>query len=264
MEGFRIGIIGGTGGMGKWFADFARRAGCEVEVSGRSSGKSPEAMAASCDVVCVAVPISATVPLIERVGPRMPEPSLLMDLTSLKVGPVAAMLRSSRCEVVGCHPLFGPRETSAAGQNVVLCPARSQRWLPRIRALFAEAGANVVETTAERHDAAMAVIQGMNHLHTVEMALLLEASGLDLGDLDAFSTPVFREKTEILARVLKNNPRLYAEIICGNPAVPSLLESCRKSLDALCETVRSGDAEWLGRRMESLADKLWPGRRQPR
>ncbi len=258
MERLWIGIIGGTGGMGKWFADFARTAGCEVDVSGRNSGMSPEKMAACCDVVCVAVPIPATVPVIERVGPQMPEPSLLMDLTSLKVDPVAAMLRSSHCEVVGCHPLFGPRETSAAGQNVVLCPARSGRWLPRVKALFAEGGANVVETTPERHDAAMAVIQSMNHLHSIEMALLLESPGLDFKALEAFSTPIFRTKTEILARVLKNNPRLYAEIICGNPAVPLLIEFYRKSLDALCEIVRSGDAERLAQRMESLAGKLWP------
>ena len=258
MERFRIGIIGGTGGMGKWFAGFARAAGCKVDVSGRNSGMSPEEMAACCDVVCVAVPIPATMPLIERIGPQMPETSLLMDLTSLKVKPVAAMLRSSRCDVVGCHPLFGPKETSVEGQNVVLCPARAQRWLPRIHALFAEAGANVVETTPERHDAAMAVIQGMNHLHSIEMALLVEESAFDLETLKDFSTPIFRKKVEILERILKNNPRLYAEIICGNPGVLPLLESYRKSLEAFCEIVRTGDAERLAQRMESLAGKLWP------
>lgn len=146
------------------------------------------------------------------------------------------------------------------GQNVVLCPARAPRWLPRIKALFAEAGANVVEVTPERHDAAMAVIQGMNHLHSIEMALLVEESAFDLETLKDFSTPIFRKKVEILERILKNNPRLYVEIICGNPAVPLLLESYRKSLEALCEIVRTGDAEGLAQWMESLAGKLWPAR----
>ena len=217
-------------------------------------------MAAVCDVVCVSVPISATVAVIEQVGPHMPEESLLMDLTSLKGEPVAAMLRASRCEVIGCHPLFGPRETSASGQNVVFCPARSRRWLPRLKALFEGAGAKVVEMPPEEHDAMMAAIQGLNHLHTIEFGEQLAAAGLDAGATAPFSTPLFRTKMEILQRVLGGNPGLYAEIICANPAVLPLIESHRKSLDDLHELVRRRDTERLAQRMEAIASKLWPQR----
>jgi prephenate dehydrogenase len=95
MEIFPIGIIGGTGGMGKWFASFFQRQGYPVEVSGRRIGPDAQQMAERCPVVMVGVPMEATEEVIRTIGPLMKRDSLLMDLTSLKVAPVRAMLENS-------------------------------------------------------------------------------------------------------------------------------------------------------------------------
>jgi prephenate dehydrogenase len=108
MKNIRIGIIGGTGGIGKWFAHFFQKEGFEVQVTGRKTGLALPVLTRQCPIIIVSVPIKATVEVIEQVGPLMPEKSLLMDFTSLKEEPVKAMLRSSCCEVIGLHPLFGP------------------------------------------------------------------------------------------------------------------------------------------------------------
>ena len=68
-------------------------------------------------MVVVSVPIEVTVKVIEQVGPLMQKDALLMDLTSLKAEPVAAMLRSSVAEVIGLHPLFGPAVDTLAGHT---------------------------------------------------------------------------------------------------------------------------------------------------
>src|SRR5208337_4995691 len=99
---------GGTGGMGRIFAELFRQQGYRVLVSGRRQGPDIPAMTAQCQVIIVSVPIGITVEIIERIGPLMEEDALLMDLTSLKTEPVQAMLRSSQAEVIGLHPLFGP------------------------------------------------------------------------------------------------------------------------------------------------------------
>ena len=122
---FRIGIIGGAGGMGRWFGAFFEQAGHPVHVSGHASGPRPAEMAAACPVVIVSVPIAVTESVIREVGPHMKKDSLLMDLTSLKAGPVRAMLEASASEVIGLHPLFGPGVMSLEGQNIALCPARA-------------------------------------------------------------------------------------------------------------------------------------------
>ena len=81
MNDFAIGIIGGTGGIGKWFADFFNGEGHRVLVSGRTKGPSISEITTSCRVVIVAVPIAATLDVIRKTGPLLPEDALLMDLT---------------------------------------------------------------------------------------------------------------------------------------------------------------------------------------
>ena len=119
MKELEIGIIGGTGGIGRWFVDFFEKEGYTVHVSGRRTGMDMDEMAQKCQVVIVSVPIGVTTQVIEQVGPKMKKESLLMDFTSLKEEPVKAMLECSSSEVMGCHPLFGPDVSSIEGQNIV-------------------------------------------------------------------------------------------------------------------------------------------------
>ncbi|MEW6185132.1 MAG: prephenate dehydrogenase/arogenate dehydrogenase family protein, partial [Thermodesulfobacteriota bacterium] len=171
MKKFRIGIIGGTGGIGRWFAQHFQKEGFEVRINGRKTGPDYSTLTRQCPIVIVSVPIEATVKVIEQVGPLMPEKSLLMDFTSLKEEPVKAMLRFSRCEVIGLHPLFGPEVKSLAGHNIVICPARTQKWLPRVIAMLKNGQARIIETLPGRHDQWMAAVQVLNHLNTITMGL---------------------------------------------------------------------------------------------
>src|SRR4030042_6507855 len=135
-QDIQIGIIGGTGGMGKIFAALFRQEGYGVHISGRTRGPDMPTMADTCKVVIVSVPIGITVEIIEQIGPLMKKDALLMDLTSLKTEPVKAMLRSAPAEVIGLHPLFGPGVASIAGYPIVICPARGERWIEWVRGIF--------------------------------------------------------------------------------------------------------------------------------
>ncbi len=245
MKDFSIGIIGGTGGIGKWFAAFFAAEGYPVHCAGRNNGMSIPELAQSCRVVIVAVPIAATLDVIRRVGPHLPEDALLMDLTSLKGEPVRAMLKATAAEVVGCHPLFGPDCPSLAGQNIILCPGRGERWLKRMEGIFATSGARVTVTTPEEHDRMMALTQGLTHLDTILMGLTLRDSGVEPSELDAFSTPVFRTKQAIVEKVFGLRPEMYAGILAGNPEMPQIIERYEKNLSRLKELVQNGDAAGL-------------------
>ncbi len=61
MKNIQIGIIGGTGGIGKWFARFFQKEGFQVQVSGRNTGLDFPALARECPIMIVSVPIKATV-----------------------------------------------------------------------------------------------------------------------------------------------------------------------------------------------------------
>jgi prephenate dehydrogenase len=246
MSEFEIGIIGGTGGIGRWFAAFFTEAGYPVQVAGRTSGMSLPELTKKCRVVIIAVPIAATLDTIRSVGPLLPEDALLMDFTSLKGAPVRAMLESTTAEVVGCHPLFGPDCPSLDGQNIVLCPGRGERWLTRMERIFATGGARVTVTTPQEHDRMMAVVQGLTHLDTILMGLTLHDSGTDIMPaLDAFSTPVFRTKRAIIEKVFSARPEMYAGIVAGNPEMAVLLGRYEEHLSHVKELILRGDVAGL-------------------
>jgi prephenate dehydrogenase len=245
MKDPAIGIIGGTRGIGEWFAAFFRGEGHPVHAVGRNKGMPLPELAATCRVVIVAVPIAATIDVIREVGPHLPEDALLMDLTSLKEEPVRAMLAASRAEVIGCHPLFGPDAPSLASQNIVLCPARGGRWLGFLQGIFVKNGARITVTAPAEHDRMMALTQGLTHLNTILMGLTLRDSGAEPSELAAFSTPVFRTKKAIIERVFGIRPELYAGILTGNPNIGEVIQIYERNLSLLKERILNRDAEGL-------------------
>jgi prephenate dehydrogenase len=258
QEKFPVGIIGGTGGMGQWFARFLGREGYPVLVSGRKVGPGPAEMAGACPLVLVSVPIGVTCQVIREVGPFMKPESLLMDLTSLKAESVRTMLESSPSEVIGLHPLFGPAEPSFAEKNVALCPARGKRWLPWLRGLLESHGARLVETTPERHDEIMALVQGINHLDTLVMGMVLMESGLEREVLERFSTPILKSKLGIIQKVF-SHPDLYAQIIALNPHLRQVMDLFERTFAELKSIVEKGRAEDLRMRIQQRAAGAWTG-----
>lgn len=250
MKPIQIGIIGGTGGIGRWMARFLNKEGYPVQVSGRTSGMDLPAMAQECPVVIVSVPIGVTGEVIRMVGPHMPKESLLMDVTSLKAEPVKAMLAFSSSEVIGLHPLFGPRIKTLMGHNIVFCPVRSQKWVLWVRETFSKNGARLIETTPEHHDECMALVQGLNHLNSIALGLTLGGSGFDLGELKQYATPIFKTKLDILKKIFNQNSRLYAEMITQNPHTQKILNGYMESLTELKNWIDRKDNRNLQKRID--------------
>src|SRR5690606_11897810 len=124
VEPVTVAIIGGKGGMGRTMARLFGDLGHAVMIADVDTELSATEAASLADAVAVSVPISVTEQVIREVGPHVREDALLMDVTSLKEAPLAAMLESTRASVVGTHPMFGPNMHSLQGQRFVVCPGR--------------------------------------------------------------------------------------------------------------------------------------------
>lgn len=243
--------------MGRWFASLLSKEGCTVYVTGRKTSLTAVQAAATCNVIIVAVPIVNTAEVIQQIGPLLTEEKLLMDLTSLKKEPVELMLASTRAEVIGCHPLFGPALDTAAGQNIVLCPARGVRWLAWLKKTLKKNGLTVLERTPEEHDKTMAVIQVLNHLNTISLGMMLGAADVELAEVDKLSTPIFRTKMEIVKKIFTENPGLYADIIAGNPDVLQILDVYEKTISGIRASLEANNGAKLKETMEKTAEKLF-------
>jgi prephenate dehydrogenase len=116
-----IGLIGGTGLMGRWFRPFFEKAGYQILISGRTTPLTYQECIAQSDAVIINVPISHTIEVIHKLGHFFRPGQLMVDNTSIKTQPVAAMLEVAPegAEVLGMHTVFGPAITELRRQNVI-------------------------------------------------------------------------------------------------------------------------------------------------
>ncbi len=257
MKKIKVGIIGGTNGMGRWFAGLLRKEGCIVHICGRKTKLQINDLARLCNVIVVAVPISATPEIIKKVGPLLSKDTLLMDLTSLKKEPVKLMLKNSRAEVIGCHPLFGPQLKDVSKQNVVLCPVRGKKWMGWLKGVFKKNKMNVLGATPEKHDKMMAIVQALNHFNTITLGMVLAKTNISLAEINKFSTPILRAKLEIIKKIFTESPDMYVDIIMGNPQTGKMLNIYEKALKDIRAKIKLGNRTKFNEALAKAAKKLY-------
>jgi len=237
-----IGIVGGKGRMGRWFARFLTNAGYRVMVSDVNTELTAADLAGVCQVVIVSVPMEVFPKVIRQIGPLMPENAFLTDLCSLKAAQVQEMLRNTVCSVAGSHPLFGPLEDSIKGRRVAICPGRGDDWHKWWESLLRESGALVYCIDAEAHDRTMGWVQALNHFILISLGKAIFDNGLNMEELVFLSTPSFSRQMEIVARLFYQDPQLYATIQMSNPfalnAINSFLSTCNTLRDAVKDADR--------------------------
>ena len=255
-----VGIVGGTGRMGSWLAGLLRGRGLKVLISGRKTELAPIDMAGQCDVVVISVPISETERVISEIGPMVPEQGLLMDLASVKRGPVEAMLRYSRAEVVGLHPLFGPGIATAGDLRVAVCPGRGERGLNWISRILGEEGFRLTLIEPAEHDRIMGLIQGANHFATLAFALCICDSNIDFKDLLSLSTQTFLERLERIRAIIAQPAELFRSLMADNPSSAEFIGRYLASTEKLAGITRDGSADAFERLFESLKNVFDSGR----
>ncbi len=212
VETKRVAIVGGEGGMGRSMSLLMSDLGHEVLVADLETSLRPVEAAKSADVVVVSVPIRETRAVIAEIGPHVRSDALLMDVTSLKSDPVAAMLSATSASVVGTHPMFGPGVNTYQGQRVVLCPGRGEPWFDWVRQMFVARGLVITETTPEEHDAMMAIVQVLHHFKTQVLGLALSRLGVPLEETLRFTSPAYLLESYVTGRHFAQASELYGPI----------------------------------------------------
>jgi len=247
-----IALIGGHGQMGRWFKRFFENHGLAVLVADVDTPQTAAEIAAQADVVILSVPIPKVTELAREVAPFLKPDAALMDLTSVKQRPMAAMLAAFSGEVVGTHPLFGPGEESIIGRTVVLCQGRGERWFQWLKDLLAQAGARVKVTSAAEHDRLMAVVQGLAHFLLISFGSVIQELGVSPEDLEEFSTPTFATLHNLARRLLSQDAKLYACIQLQNPANRIVLRALEGAVADILYFIQRQDADGLVRLIEEI------------
>jgi len=247
----KIGILGGTGGIGAWFADYLEKQGYDVYPVGRSTELTPIMMARLCDVVVIAVPIPVTIQMIQTIGPYVGEKRLLMDLTSIKQKPLEAMMSHSDADVVGVHPLFGPIE-NPEGQRVAICPGRGHIGLKWVKHIFENGKLKVLEMDPNKHDRLMGLIQGVNHFSTLGLAHCIKSSGFSIEDIEKCSTITFKRRLDRIYKLLDQPADLFGSLLIDNPESLNYIRLYRDVLNEMIPIIENKNHAAFGELFVSL------------
>jgi prephenate dehydrogenase len=248
----KIALIGGQGQMGQWFKRFFESQDLTVLVADVDTPQTSQEVAAQADVVIISVPIPKVAEVVREVAPHLKPDAALVDLTSVKQRPMAAMMAAFAGEVVGTHPLFGPGVETIEGRTVVLCQGRGERWFLWLQDLLTRAGARVKITSAAEHDRLMAVVQGLAHFMLIAFGAVVRDLGVSPEDLEEFSTPTFATLHNLTRRLLSQDPRLYACIQLQNPANRIALRALEDAVADILYFIQRQDADGLVRLIEEI------------
>jgi prephenate dehydrogenase len=256
----------GTGLIGASFAMAAREAACFTRITGADAdptrvGRAVElgvidaqSDGVGADAVLVAVPvgqIAGVVVALESTG--VAQSSTLFDVGSTKREPLAALaeaLGSVPGNFVPCHPMAGsdqsgPEAASAElfrGKRVFITPHQETEvaHLERVRDWWQACGAQVSETSAEYHDAAVALTSHLPHLLAAAFMALIEER--DDAAIMEFAGSGFADFT----RIAGGDPALWRDIVSSNrEAITAQLNAFAARLADLQANLRDGRLETL-------------------
>ncbi len=205
---------------------------------------------ASCDLVLLACPPGAVVPLAREILDA--GAARVVDTASVK-GRICAELADAP-RFVGGHPLAGgnrigpftaePDALVAARFVLTPHPGNTEADLEPVEAILARLGFSVVRVDPEAHDAILARTSHLPHLVAYGFAGLL--SEMDEGELGLFAS----RSTRQIAGFASANGRMWSEILEQNgPSVSAALD------DLILELMTLRNA-FAGAGTERLRDRL--------
>ena len=258
--------------MGRWFADFLLKDGKEVVISGRSEQRllearqvlgvevAPDNIAAvkGADYVLLSVPIDSFEEVVAQISPHIQPGQAVIDVTSVKVLPVAAMHKHvKKGLVLGVHPLFGPGARSMANQNFVLTPTNDKEatLAQKIRGYLEAKGARVTLMSPDEHDEMMSVVLGLSHFIALVAADTLLSSGR-LEQTGETGSTTYRVLLSMVASVVAEDPELYASLQMNLPSVVAMEKLFQGKTAEWADLVAGKDRQEFIRRMQDLKNSF--------
>ena len=227
MIEMNVGIIGGSDGLGKTLVYYFRDE-FDVFITGRDHNKgrnvanelnvnyieSNTDLTNISDILVISVPIQYTCDVIREVAPFMKSGSVMVDVTSVKEGPSKTMAEvlPDNIEYIPTHPVFGPRTTRLDNQVIVLTADRKGKWYPKVYDYLAGKNMRIIETSAEKHDFMMSIVQVLTHFSFISTASAIEKLRVDISETEDYESPIYNLMIDMIARIVSQNPYLTYNI----------------------------------------------------
>ncbi len=253
-ENLTIGIIGGNGQMGQFFYNMLIADSFQVIISDMNTNISNIELTKKSNIVIISVPINKTIGVINEISPYLTDNQLIMDLTSIKNGPINEMLKSD-ADVISLHPMFGPSVTSIEHQTIVLIPARDRhKWIDNLRNYLKNKSVKLKITTSEKHDKMMALIQVLIHFNNISIGHTMSKLGFDIHETLEYTSPIYRMELAMIGRIFAQSGRLYGNIPMENKYTQNILLEHKLTLEEMSKIILTKDLKAFVEKFEKTSE----------
>nr|WP_292843902.1 prephenate dehydrogenase [Methanobrevibacter sp.] len=253
-----VGIIGGSDGLGKTLIYYFRDE-FEVYITARDHKKgravadelgvnyieSNAGLANISDILIISVPIQHTCDVIREVAPFIKSGSVMIDVTSVKEGPAKTMseVLPDSVEYIPTHPVFGPRTTELDNQVIVLTADKKGKWYDKVYKYLESKNMRIIETSAEKHDFMMSIVQVLTHFSFISTASAIEKLKVDISETEDYESPIYNLMIDMIARIVSQNPYLTYNIQAMNKNGPKIRNTFADAVLELRDVINNGDSE---------------------
>jgi len=261
----KISIIGWTSGFWLWTAKYIRKnfKETDITVTGRNIEKwtkiaqennfnftnDNKKAVKDADVTIFSVPIAYMEETIKELAPLAKKGSMLVDVCSIKGFPAQTMKKYAPDGVfiLPTHPMFWPYIEEIAGQVFVLTPLSEKDKKDRryifVKNFLEKKWAKVIETTPEKHDKMMAVVQWLTHINMFSIGETLKRLWISVDESLNFVSPIYKLMIASVARYVWHDPKLYGDIQMYNPEVLKVHDKFMEVIKDFNETVQNKNEE---------------------
>lgn len=206
-------IIVGKGAFGDLMAKYLRPYFTVSFVRRSDSDEQVRKKLSNARAVIFCVPMVGLEQSIVRTKPHITTDMLIIDVTSVKVKPLALLKKYFKHnQILGTHPILGPQSVkknnnSLKGLPLVLCQETTTDKTYKTIILFCkkDLGLKVIEQTAKQHDIEMAHVQGLAHF--IGRAL----KHMDITDYST-NTESYKQLLELRDLLAKDSRELFETI----------------------------------------------------
>ena len=206
------------------------------------------------DMVVLAVPLGAISGVVAAIAEHLSADAIITDVGSAKqsvVDAVTAGLGASLTQFVPGHPIAGTEQSGVEAsfatlfdqRRVILTPLpeSSDQAVNKVRQMWQETGAEVVDMSISHHDDVLAATSHLPHILAYTLVDLLV--GMDeKTDIFRFAAGGFRDFT----RIASSSPEMWRDICINNKlAILPILEQYEQALASVRQVIEKDDSQAL-------------------
>jgi len=268
-----VAVIGGSGRMGRWFADFLSEDGYKVIISDKNERAARtlakkkrfrfvtnaiEAARLS-EIVILATSTLATKALLRNLTSHTSRTTLIVEISSIKQ-PVKKTIRSltrDGAKIMSIHPMFGPGVANLTGKSVIVAQ-EPRNCIPAKRLLSAlvKKGARIIRSNLDDHDQLVATTLALPHIMNFAFIETIRKTGIPIEKIRELGGTTFKLQLLIAEALYHESPRNEASILADNQHNTRVFASFVQQMNEVRHITKQNAKSELLRRLRNDAHYL--------